>query len=159
MFAIILPSSFKKSLQYAKAAFDIASDEKIWEKQFLEDKWGMHYFNTNYNKDIVASIDAGPDDEIAVLEIGCDLGATILEIKNRYPNAKIYGTEINAGAGAIAAHFAEIEINNIEDQNLSFAKKMFDYIIFGDVLEHLPMSKDFSVQKNMLSQIINCLSA
>ncbi len=135
---------------WTEKSFDIASDEKIWEKQFLEDKWGMHYFNTNYNKDIVASIDAGPDDEIAVLEIGCDLGATILEIKNRYPNAKIYGTEINAGAGAIAAHFAEIEINNIEDQNLSFAKKMFDYIIFGDVLEHLhdPMAalaycKDF----------------
>lgn len=116
---------------------DIASYEKIWEKQFLEDKWGMHYFNKNYNRNIVASIDAGPDDEIAVLEIGCDLGATILEIKNRYPNAKIYGTEINAGAAVIAAHFAEVEINNIEDRNLPFDKKMFDYIIFGDVLEHL----------------------
>lgn len=116
---------------------DMCSHEKIWEKHFLENKWGMHYFNKNYNKNTVSSIDAGLDDEIAVLEIGCDLGATILEIKNRYPNAKIYGTEINAGAAAIAAHFAEVEINNIEDRNLPFNKKMFDYIIFGDVLEHL----------------------
>lgn len=107
------------------------------DKEILDNKWGMHYFNDIYNPNIIPLLKDEPDKEITVLEIGCDCGATLLEIKNRYPNAKVYGTEINIQAASIAAHFAQIEINNIEEKKLPFPKNMFDYIIFGDVLEHL----------------------
>lgn len=108
-----------------------------WEEAVLEHKWGMHYFNGHYNERIISLIDDEPKEKITVLEIGCDCGATLLEIKNQHPEAEVYGTEINGKAASMAAHFAKVAINNIEDKNLPFDREMFDYIIFGDVLEHL----------------------
>lgn len=110
---------------------------KQWEEEILERKWGMHYFNNHYNERIISLMEAGPEESIAVLEIGCDCGATLLEIKNRYPKAEVYGIELNARAASMASHFAQVAVNNIESRNLPFDRKMFDYIIFGDVLEHL----------------------
>lgn len=103
----------------------------------LEKKWGMHYFNRSGNPCLIQQMEAGPEEDFSVLEIGCDCGATLLEIKNRYPGAKVYGCEINEAAAAIASHVAEVSASNIEDGNLPFPKRTFRYIIFGDVLEHL----------------------
>lgn len=103
----------------------------------LEKKWGMHYFNRYYNMHLIQQIRANPEEDLSVLEIGCDCGVTLLEIKHRYPDAKIYGCEINKAAASIASCVAEVSVNNIENQDLPFPKRTFDYIILGDVLEHL----------------------
>lgn len=107
-------------------------DEKL-----LEDKWGMHYFNSSDNPHLINMIQHKPTDIINILEIGCDCGGTLLEIKNQFPLANVYGSELNEKAAQIAAHFATVTVNNIEDANLPYESNMFDYIIFGDVLEHL----------------------
>ncbi len=104
---------------------------------YLEQKWGMHYFISAYNNDLVELIQEDEKKFFAVLEIGCDCGATLLEIKNRYPNAEVYGSEINKNSAKVASFFANVVINNIEDEDLIWADNRFDYIIFGDVLEHL----------------------
>ena len=106
------------------------------DEEIIEKKWGMHCFNSMYNGNLIGMITESAQEYINVLEIGCDCGATLLEIKNRYPNAKIYGSEINAQAAEVASHIANVQVNNIEEQNLVWDTK-FDYIIFGDVLEHL----------------------
>jgi 2-polyprenyl-3-methyl-5-hydroxy-6-metoxy-1,4-benzoquinol methylase len=49
----------------------------------------------------------------------------------------MYGSEINERSAKIAACVANVCVNNIEEQNLPFDSVRFDYIIFGDVLEHL----------------------
>ncbi len=103
---------------------------------FMEKYWGTHYFNTLYNASILSLFDCDPDAEINVLEIGCDCGATLLEIKNRFSNAFVFGFEISEPAVEIASLFVSARTGNIEDEDLSFDEK-FDYIIFGDVLEHL----------------------
>lgn len=107
------------------------------EFDLIEKKWGMHYILHDYNNRLIWQITEKEDASVSVLEIGCASGGTLLEIKNRYPNAKVFGTELNAKAAAFASHFAQAEVNNIEEKNLPFSKGMFDYIIFGDVLEHL----------------------
>lgn len=118
---------------------DTAYEQNInaLEGEILKKKWGMNYFNTRPNNRLVGMIGEDGDKEIHVLEIGCDCGVTLLEIQNRYPNAHIYGTEINTSAARIAAHFADVTINNIEEEKLPYEPETFDYIIFGDVLEHL----------------------
>lgn len=105
--------------------------------QYMYRKWGMHYFNQTYNDNLIAFIDDKKDEAVRVLEVGCDCGATLLEIKNRFKNAEIFGVELNKPAAKIASHIANVEIANIEDKSLNYKEKMFDYIIFGDVLEHL----------------------
>lgn len=107
------------------------------EKAIMEKKWGMHYFNSVCNVGLIDMIDRNREDSIRVLEIGCDCGATLLEIRNRFPNAIVYGSEINEEAAKVASHIAHVQVNNIEEENLSFERGFFDYIIFGDVLEHL----------------------
>lgn len=103
----------------------------------LEEKWGMHYFNTMYNENLIGLIKKEANQKFSVLEIGCDCGATLLEIKNRFPQATVYGSELNENAAKIAAKLIPVEINNIENKDLKYKEGMFDYIIFGDVLEHL----------------------
>ena len=113
------------------------ASENIKDAQLLESKWGMHYFNSAGNPNLINMIQHNSTDAINVLEIGCDCGGTLLEIKNLYPNAKVYGSELNEKAAEIASHFATVTVNNIEDADLPYEADMFDYIIFGDVLEHL----------------------
>ncbi|NLL75903.1 MAG: methyltransferase domain-containing protein [Clostridiales bacterium] len=103
----------------------------------IKEKWGMNYFNITYNSNLIQMITHSADSEISILEVGCDCGATLIEIKNRYPNATVYGYEINEQAAKIASYVAKVEVGNLEDQAFSYEKAMFDYIIFGDVLEHL----------------------
>lgn len=117
--------------------FDCELYDNVQGKSFLEEKWGMHYFNMAYNENLINEIDNDSEDEIWVLEIGCDCGANLVEIQNRYPRAHLYGCELNEKAASIASRFVSVECSNIETKNLNFEKKSFDYIIFGDVLEHL----------------------
>jgi len=117
---------------------DYISTPHLNEDAKLEAKWGVHYMNGSANANMISYIDSPKDEPIRVLEIGCDCGSTLLEIKNLYPNAKIYGSELNPNSAAIAAFFCdEVRINNVEDYNLDFGENNFDYILFGDVLEHL----------------------
>ena len=108
------------------------------DKSYLEKKWGMHYFNGRCNEGLLLLMNSEKEHPIKVLEIGCDCGANLLGIKNRFPNSDLYGLEINENAANIARHLVKnVEVGNIEDERLPFLEETFDYIIFGDVLEHL----------------------
>ena len=111
----------------------LIADEKVFDKLY-----GMHYINVSGNLNIVEKLlkFTDPDKEINVLEIGCDCGGTLFEIKRIYKKAKLFGTDINKNALRFAAEFANVRYDNIEDEDLDFGVK-FDYVIFGDVLEHL----------------------
>lgn len=103
------------------------------------DKWfGIHYFNLHGNMALVDIIREcfNPDERINVLEIGCDCGGTLFELRKIIRNAELYGTDINASSLRFASEFVTTKVNNIEDHDLDFGIK-FDLIIFGDVLEHL----------------------
>lgn len=108
------------------------------DKDKMNQKWGMKYFNGSWNNRLINYIDAKEDDDITVLEIGCDCGGNLLGVKNKYKNAFVHGVEINPKAAIIANHLVgNVLMTNIEDENLPYKDNMFDYIIFGDVLEHL----------------------
>lgn len=99
-------------------------------------KWNMNYFNLQPHHALIDLMNDDKDADIEILEVGCDLGASLVEVKNRFHNANIHGVEINKDAVSISKNIIDIVEGNIEDRNLKFEKK-FDYIIFGDVLEHL----------------------
>lgn len=109
---------------------------EAFDNEILKKVWNMNYFNLSPNGNLASLVDEDKDASFKVLEIGCDLGATLLEIKNRFPNCKTYGLDINEEAVKIAAEITDVKVGNVEEQNLPF-EDCFDYIIFGDVLEHL----------------------
>lgn len=105
----------------------------------IKNKYGMHYLNTDGNPhliDIVSEL-SSPDDKIRILEIGCDCGGTLFRLKQIFPNASVYGTDINEAALRMASVFATVKESDIQKLDLDFGENDFDYILFGDVLEHL----------------------
>lgn len=117
-------------------------------KQKFKDKWGFDpIYSSAVRYDILKLIDEKEDSNIRVLEVGCACGGTLLEIKNRYKKSEIYGIELNEKAANIAKFVADVKTENIENEKLSYEEKYFDYIIFGDVLEHL--YDPYKVIKNM----------
>ena len=85
--------------------------------------------------EIVELIKRHPKVRFRVLDIGCGLGGTVLEIGNRYPRAELYGAEIYQAVVDIASHYLNICCADIEQDEIPFETK-FDYIILADILEH-----------------------
>jgi UDP-2,4-diacetamido-2,4,6-trideoxy-beta-L-altropyranose hydrolase len=117
--------------------YDTLKAKAVQDRAKLKEKWDMNYFMTIPCQFFVQFITEKEDAKLCVLEVGCDCGANLLKIKNDYPNAKLYGLEINPSSAQIAASIAEVQTGNIEEYNMDWGDIRFDYIIFGDVLEHL----------------------
>ena len=126
-------------------AYRFANNSDIYEqileenidRQRMKEKWGMNYFNENPNLYLLSRIKDEKERLLYILEIGCDCGANLLWLKNRYPNAELFGVELNPKSAKIANHFVNTQVGNVEEKKLDFGNIKFDYIIFGDVLEHL----------------------
>lgn len=104
----------------------------------FDEKWG---FDPNYSShvrhEVIGMINSPAHAELNVLEVGCACGGTLLEIKNQYPNANLYGIELNPHSAKMASLIADVRAENIEQEVLAYPQHHFDYIIFADVLEHL----------------------
>lgn len=102
------------------------------------DKWG---FDLNYyfgiNQAIIELVKEPMEKELHFLEIGCGCGALMERLKSMYPNAKMYGMELVPEVAKIASYTGEVLCGNVEDEDFPWEKEYFDYIIMGDVLEHL----------------------
>lgn len=104
----------------------------------LNNKWGFDVNNSNSVKyHLTEMMTCDRNIPIKVLEIGCGMGASLLQIKNNFKNAKVYGIESNERSGEIAKGILDVKIGNIESMELDYNEDFFDYIILGDVIEHL----------------------
>ncbi len=105
----------------------------------FKQKWGFDgRYYTNERRDLTEYIEEAEEVPLKVLEIGCGMGATLGHIQNRYPNAEVYGIELSDRVVHMAKKYLPaIEQGNIENMPLEYPDQFFDYIIFGDVLEHL----------------------
>ena len=106
--------------------------------QKFKKKWGFHsIYHSNIRLDVINLMNK--DDcslKIRVLEIGCKTGATLLEIKNIFPHAQVFGIETNQNAAQIASRFANIKVGDIEKMDIDYPTGFFDYILFPHALEH-----------------------
>jgi 2-polyprenyl-3-methyl-5-hydroxy-6-metoxy-1,4-benzoquinol methylase len=73
-----------------------------------------------------------------ILEIGCGQGDTGKVLKERGKAAEVVGIENNPEAAQAAKKkIDEVIIADVETAELPFTEGYFDYVIMGDVLEHL----------------------
>jgi SAM-dependent methyltransferase len=116
----------------------LRSEEFRRQCEYFVAAWGVDpTYSGIQRSEVVALLDSHPPETaLRVLELGCACGATLLEIKNRYPNAELYGIELNEGAVAIGRRFADIRPMNAE-LPLDYPEQFFDYVITADILEHL----------------------
>lgn len=105
---------------------------------YFMNKWGVDLsYYSHIRTEIAAMIKEPREKELRILEIGCGCGATLLKIKSMYPNAEIFGVELVQTVTDLVKKVINIECQNIEEEKLTYPLHSFDYIILGDVLEHL----------------------
>ena len=107
------------------------------ERSYFQAKWGISLdYSLHVRLDLLAMMDLTREG-LRILEIGCACGITLREIGVRNPSVQLYGVELNENAAAAAAPF--VKIMNMDVERLAPAEipERFDYIIMGDVIEHL----------------------
>jgi trans-aconitate methyltransferase len=73
-----------------------------------------------------------------ILELGCGLGKTGALLKKRGRAVEVIGIELNPQiAQSAQANLDNVICGDIERLELDFSEKPFDYIVAGDILEHL----------------------
>lgn len=111
-------------------------------KQLYDFEW---IYSSVVREDILSLIDYTKEN-VRILEIGCACGATLLKIKNGNPTAELYGLELCRPAAEVAGKFANVQSTNFEELSREDFAGSFDYILMGDVLEHL-FDTDKALQK------------
>lgn len=116
-----------------KENFEAAEDLEMFKWKW---KFPIIYYS-NSRDDIIEKIQRSRREEIRVLEVGCGCGSTLSALRYHYPNAHVYGIELMPEVAIAGKYMADIIVGNIETMEMPYEEHMFDYIIFGDVLEHL----------------------
>jgi GT2 family glycosyltransferase len=100
-------------------------------RQKFQEKWGYDpYYTAEIRKDITALIQQRTHrGQLNLLHIGCQGGATLLDIKHAIPSANLYGIEPCRETIVNTEHFATISIGGIE-QIKKFQKGFFDFILY-----------------------------
>lgn len=92
-------------------------------------------YYSEYRDDMAALIEAGDN---VVLEIGCGKGNTGRILREKNKAAKLVGVEINPEMAAAAGKvFDQVMCGDVETLELPGEYGPYDYVICGDVLEHL----------------------
>lgn len=103
----------------------------------FKEKWGFDcIYCTCLRNGLLQFIDMNKP-ELAVLDIGCAAGTNLCSIKARRPDAKLCGIEIVPEVALLASLYGDIRNDDIEMCDIDEWIGSFDYIVMGDVIEHL----------------------
>jgi Predicted glycosyltransferases len=108
--------------------------------QKFQEKW---HFNSNYESiikfDVINCINEPLDKVLNILELDCDLSATLLRLKYMYPKARLYGIETDPNVARICGKIIEVITEDFEENYILNFKEnkenFFDYIILGNKLQ------------------------
>lgn len=106
----------------------------------LEKKLGFKpWYYMFARAELISEIKADRNANIRVLEVGCGMGGSASLIRTLFPNSEYFGVEYSKEAGAYAKAFGDVTIGDAEKIYYEdiYPDECFDYVIFGDVLEHL----------------------
>lgn len=104
----------------------------------LRDKWKFDVYNNNIiHYDLISKIEEDNNKEMNILEIGCGLGATLVEIKNIYKNTCLYGVEYDKNIADIVKNMPYIKYLNLEDLESQYTENKFDYVLVNNILNNM----------------------
>lgn len=121
-------TSFKENKRY----LDLLKRNK---NKFI-DKWGFNPDKDFYfSPDIVELIELPIDTEFKLLEINCGCGGTLLKIKGKFLNSKLYGVETNESVAELSAKVAKMINADLDFNLIDCPEQTFDYIIISNSLQ------------------------
>ncbi|WP_136607124.1 glycosyltransferase [Paenibacillus dokdonensis] len=113
--------------------------QRLWNRnrEKFEEKWGFHTsYHAQPREDLVQLMNEQDRyKKMNILDIGCACGATLLNVKYKYPNAELFGIEKNEHAASIAGLIGNVTIG--DGETISYEAEAYDYIILGDILQQM----------------------
>lgn len=104
----------------------------------INEKWG---FDVDYylhpKERLIRWIEEPANKPMRILDVGCGCGASMGYLKGIYPYAETYGIETVPEMAELALHMGTVLCGDVEKMDLPWEEGYFDYIIMGNVLEHL----------------------
>ncbi|WP_077609468.1 class I SAM-dependent methyltransferase [Clostridium sp. Marseille-P2415] len=114
-----------------------SNQARLADYDYFHQKWNVRLNYSLFSRpDILALVTDPKETPLRALDVGCACGASLLSMKNKYPSAELHGIELDPGSWKISSLLFPVTQGNVEE-NLDYPEGFFDYIIFGDVLEHL----------------------
>lgn len=108
------------------------NDEQVFRK-----KQGFaSNYSLGFRGDILGLADLQKS-QLAIMDIGCACGGTLMKAREANPDAQLYGIEMSSGAAAVAEHFGQVFQADMLTIDKPKLLGKFDYIFMGDVLEHI----------------------
>nr|WP_255570715.1 glycosyltransferase [Cohnella sp. CFH 77786] len=99
----------------------------------FQDKWGFDPDKGNqFRTDLCGAIQEPSDSRFRVLEIGCGCGGNLLQIRNRYPNAELFGIELNEAAAKVAAILGEVYVGETDEIIQTLPLSTYDRVIVSE---------------------------
>ncbi|MGN4669798.1 glycosyltransferase [Bacillus cereus group sp. MYBK234-1] len=98
-------------------------------------KWGFTSESLYIYYDLLDFADQYMEDKVNILHVGAGCGATLLEMKARYPTASIFGVERNQNAVVIANVIAPTYFIQYDKLHEVFHEKYFHIILLSQPIE------------------------
>lgn len=142
---------------YAGTTFDYKSSlyKSLLNKNSIKfaQKWNLYDENIyEVRSDLTVMITEDKNKEMNILQWKCDLGATLLDIKGKFPKARLYGIEENTVYNEFLNKVATI--SNKTTFPLEYKEDFFDYIIIGNEVDMVQNPKEFlkSIKRYLKSE-------
>ncbi|MFC5401870.1 methyltransferase domain-containing protein [Cohnella soli] len=121
------------SFKHDKAAYRKAMTEN--ESLFYR-KWGFHpAVSTNIREDLLRPLRLLKPG-MSVLEIGCGCGSSLLELRNRRSEFRLFGYEKEEAQARVAALVAEKVWTDDDEIELPSGTRGFDVVILNDIMSN-----------------------
>ena len=122
--------------------------------KFIE-KWGFEVaFGAPVKWNLIDKIDIKNNEKKNILEVGCGLGGTLLELKNKYKNVDLYGIEENFVIGKVSKGVLNVIIDDVRTAKLPYPKGFFDYILLGNKISDKGIKDKFTMYLKVGGEII-----
>ena len=95
------------------------------------------YALSNPNINLLSLLTENKDSKFNLLDVGCYDGSNLKVLRQQYINSNLYGVDIDNTVLSYADQYGSTYCVDIEKNTLPFQHNFFDYILCGDVLEHL----------------------
>lgn len=95
------------------------------------------YALSNPNINLLSLLTENKDSKFNLLDVGCYDGSNLKVLRQQYINSNLYGVDIDNTVLSYADQYGSTYCVDIEKNTFPFQHNFFDYILCGDVLEHL----------------------
>ncbi|CAM4041187.1 glycosyl transferase [Bacillus luti] len=101
----------------------------------LHEKWGFYGEGLYIHYDLLTILERFAPDKVNILHLGAGCGATLLEMKRCYPEASLFGAEVNEKAAALANRTAPTTSVAYDKLHEVFTDQKFQYILISHPIE------------------------